>query len=129
MSTNKKWNVLFIAEDKSMFDSNTQMFDQLFSKIDKVPDTEEALELIDNNHYDILICDLSVEFLDRIRLLKVIKNRKPELALFALVTEKDSDKIFGIADQGIHVFELSPTQFDLALEEISKFNLYQAKPK
>ena len=129
MLASKKWNVLFIEENKSLFDSNTKTFNELFNKIDKVQDSDEALKLIDNNHYNILICDLSEDFLNGIRLLKLIKHRKPKIALFALVTEKDSDKIFGVADQGIHVFELSPEQFDLALEEISRFNLYVEKVK
>jgi len=125
MTKSKTWNVLYIADNKSMFDSNTDMFNQLFNKVDKVLDSDEALALIEKNHYHILISDISMEFLDGIRLLKIIKNRKPEIALFALMTEKDSDKIFGVADQGIHVFELEAEQFDLALEEISNFNLYQ----
>ena len=28
MSTDKKWNVLFIEDDRSMFDSGTKMFNQ-----------------------------------------------------------------------------------------------------
>jgi len=125
MNKAKQWNILFIEEDKSTLDSNTEMFNTLFNKVDKVKDSDEALELIENNKYDIVISDISVEFLDGVRLLKVIKNRKPDLALFAFVTEKDADKIFGISEQGIHVFELAPEQFDLALEELSKFDLYQ----
>ena len=123
MNTSKKWNILFIEQNESMFDSGTQMFEQLFNKIDRVQDTEEALKLIENNQYHIVISDISVDFLDGIRLLKVIKNRKSEIAIFALVTEKDSDKIFGISEQGIHVFELAPEQLDLALEEIARFDL------
>ena len=129
MLPSKKWDVLFIKENKSIFESNTEIFNELFNKIDKAQGDEEALKLIESNHYDILIYDLSGDFLDGIRLLKLIKHRKPKIALFALVTEKDSDKIFGVADQGIHVFELEPSQFDLALEEISRFNLYVEKVK
>jgi len=129
MNRSKQWNVLFITDKRSMFDSSTPMFNQLFNKVDTVLDGETALEYIDNNNYDILISDTSVEFLDGIKLLKSIKHRKPKLALFALVTEKDSDKLFGIAEQGIHAFELSHEQFDLALEEISRFDLYVEEQK
>ena len=127
MLASKKWNVLFIEDKTSVFNSNTETFNELFNKVDKVQDSEKALELIDSKHYDILICDLSLEFVDRIKILKLMKHRKPKIAYFALVTENNSDKIFGVADQGIHVFELEPSQFDLALEEISRFNLYVKK--
>lgn len=122
MSSNEKWDILFIAENESMFDSNTPMFDQLFNKVDKVLDADEAVALADNNNYDVIISDISVEFVDGIRLLKLINSRKAGQAIYALVTEKDSDKLFGIAEQGIHVFELEPTQFDLALETIAGMN-------
>ena len=49
MNTNKKWNLLFIGDDKSMFDSDTKMFNQLFNKVDKVLGKEEALKLSDEN--------------------------------------------------------------------------------
>ena len=124
MSTNKKWNILFIVEDKSMLDSNTQMFDQVFNKVDKAQGAEEALRLIDDNQYDIIINDVSVEPIEGIILLKQIKEMKPKQALFALVAEKDSDKLFMIADLGVNAFELSPIQFDLALEEIARFDPY-----
>ncbi len=122
MSINEKWDILFIAENESMFDSNTPMFDQLFNKVDKVFDADEAVRLADNNNYDVIISDISVEFVDGIRLLKLINSRKAGQAIYALVTPKDSDRLFGISEQGIHAFELEPTQFDLALETIAGMN-------
>lgn len=124
MSINAKWNILFIVEDKSMLDSNTQIFNQAFKKVDKVLGTQEALACIDNNHYDIIISDISVDAMEGIIFLKEIKEKKPQQSIFALVSQKDSDKLYLIADLGINAFELSPTDFDLALEEIGKFDPY-----
>lgn len=122
MSSTDKWDILFIAENDSTFDANTPMFDQLFNKVDKVLDADEAVRLADNNNYDVIISDISVEFIDGIRLLKLINSRKAGQAIYALVTPKDSDRLFGISEQGIHAFELEPTQFDLALETIAGMN-------
>ena len=124
MNIDKKWNLLFIGDDKSMFDSDTKMFNQLFNKVDKVLGKEEALKLSDANQYDIIIGDISVEP-EGVALLKQIKDKKPEQAIFALVSPKDTDKLFGIADLGINAFELSPEQFDQALEQIAMFNPYE----
>ena len=126
MNTNKKWNLLFIGDDKSMFDSDTKMFNQLFNKVDKVLGKEEALKLSDANQYDIIIGDISVEP-ESVGLLKQIKDKNPEQAIFALVSPKDTDKLFGIADLGINAFELIPEQFDQALEQIAMFNPYEEK--
>lgn len=124
MNTIKKWNLLFIGDDKSMFDSDTKKFNQLFTKVDKVLDKEEALTLFDANQYDIIIGDLSVEP-EGVALLKQIKDKKPKQAIFALVSPKDTDKLFGIADLGINAFELTPEQFDQALEQIAIFDPYE----
>ena len=126
MNTDKKWNVLFIEDDRSMFDSSTKMFNQLFNKVDKVLGKEEALTLFDANQYDIVLADLSVEP-EGVGLLKQMKDKKSEQAIFALVAPKDTDKLYGIADLGINAFELIPIQFDQALEQIAMFNPYEGQ--
>lgn len=120
----QKWNILFIAEDKSLLNSNTPIFDQMFHKVDKVLDSNEALKHIDSNQYDMVISDISVEPMEGIILLKEIKEKKPDQTIFALVTEQDSDKLYLIANLGIHAFELSPDDFELALEQIASFDPY-----
>lgn len=124
MSPIKKWNILFIAEDHSMMDSNTPVFDQVFNKVDKASTNEEAIQYLASNQYDIIISDISVEVMEGIIFLKEIKEKKPKQSIFALVSPKDSDKLYLIADLGMNAFELSPEDFDLALEEIGKFDPY-----
>ena len=121
MNRDKKWNLLFIQDDRSMFDSSTKMFNVLFNMVDKVSGKEEALAYFDANQYDIVLGDLSVEPED-VGLLKQIKDMKPEQTIFALVSPKDTDKLFGIADLGINAFELTPEYFDQALEQIAIFD-------
>ena len=121
MDTVKKWSLLFIQDEKSMFDSGTIMFNILFNRVDKVLSKEEALRFFDVNDYDIVLGDLSVQPED-VGLLKQIKDMKPEQTIFALVSPKDTDKLFGIADLGINAFELTPEYFDQALEQIAIFD-------
>ena len=124
MNRDKKWNLLFIQDDRSMFDSSTKMFNVLFNMVDKVSGKEEALAYFDANQYDIVLGDLSVEPED-VGLLKQIKDMKPEQTIFALVSPKDTDKLFGIADLGINAFELTADQLEQALETIAQFNPYE----
>ena len=123
MNMNKKWNVLFIKDDQSMFDSDTKMFDVLFNKVDKVLGRAGALKLFNSNDYDMVISDISVQP-EEVAFMKQLIDLKPEQTIFVLVSPKDTDKLYGIADLGIHAFELEPTQFDQALETIAQFNPY-----
>ena len=124
MNTDKKWNVLFIKDELSMFDADTKMFDVLFNKVDKVLGRAGALELFESNNYDIVICDISVRP-EEVAFMKQLIDMKPKQTIFTLVSPKDTDKLYGIADLGIHAFELDPTQFDQALETIADFNPYE----
>ena len=121
MAMDQKWNMLFIKDERSMFDDETKAFDQLFSSVDKATGREEALELYDANQYDIVLSDLTVEP-EEVAFLKQLKDKQPKQTIFALVSPKDTDKLYGIADLGINAFELTPDYFDQALEQIAKFD-------
>ncbi len=120
MKTDKKQNVLFILDEKSKFDSQSKMFDQLFSNVDKAITREESLKYFNKNSYDMVICDLSVDSKE-IAFMKQLKDIKPQQIIFVLVDEKDTDKVYGFADLGVNPFILSPEQFDEALKEMRRF--------
>ena len=124
MAIDKKWNILFIQDDNSTFDLNTKMFDSLFNRVDIVSQKEEALKLFDKNQYDIVIGDLSV-VPEGVAFLKQIKDIKTQQSIFALVSPKDTDKLYSIADLGINAFELDASQFEQALETIAEFDPYE----
>lgn len=123
----KKWNILFIKDGRSDFDLQTPALASLFSDIDFVEGKDEALKYFNGLSYDIVIGDLSVEP-ERAGLLKQLRDLNPKQAIFAMVSPKDSDKLFGIADMNINAFELTPEHFDLALEQIAEFDPYFERP-
>ena len=124
MAADKKWNMLFIKDERSKFDSDTEVLDQLFNTVDKACDREEALKFFDANSYDIVLSDLSIDP-EEVAFLKQLKDKKSEQTIFALVSPKDTDKLYGIADLGIHAFELTPEYFVPALEQIAQFDPYE----
>lgn len=124
MNTDTKWNILFIEDEQSIFDLNTNLFTTLFNKADITTGRKESLKLFDDNSYDIVICDLSVKP-EEIAFMKQLKDKKPEQTIFVLVQEKDTDKVYGFADLGINAFILSPEQLSQALETIAEFNPYE----
>ena len=120
----KKWKILFIQDEKSAFDAETTVFHTLFAKVDKVPSRKEALKFFDKNVYDIVIADLSVRP-EELAFMKQLQDLKGGQCIFTLVSPKDTDKLYGIADLGVHAFELEPSQLDQALEVIAQFDPYE----
>jgi DNA-binding NtrC family response regulator len=120
MSDDKKMDLVFIKDEASMFDTDTEMFTTLFDKVEIVNDTNKALKFISKNPYHIVINDVSVHPIDGITFVKQIKQLKPELIVAALVAPEDEDKIGGLIETGVHSFVLIPEQLDQALEIIAQ---------
>lgn len=117
----KKYSLLFILDEDSKFDSNTQILEKCFKEVIKVKSNTEAADLLENNSYDVILSDLSVEAEKAGLLKKIIDEDKTQIT-FALVDPKDTKKLYGLADLGINAFELTPEQFDQALEVIATFD-------
>lgn len=118
--TNTKRNLLLITDQQSQFDLNIPKQIGLFNQVDVVYANEEGVNAMDTTSYDIVIGDLSVDP-EQVGLLKKIKDTRDNIIIFAMVDPKDTEKLYKIADMGINAFELLPEQFEMALEEISRF--------
>lgn len=119
----KKYNVLFIKGKDSKLDSESNMFSELFTKVDKVLDINKALKLIHSNTYDIIIHDATVDHLNGVTFMKQIKTMKPEQEVVALVSLENENKLEAIIDLGVNVFVLTPEELDQALETIAGMDL------
>lgn len=127
MDTNQKWNILFIRNDKSLFDAENKQFSELFNSVDYAFNENKALKLMYKNNYDIIISDLSVDTLDGVAFMKQLKQMKPTQVIVALVLADDEEKIGGLIDLGINTFLLTPEALGQALEAISNMNPYLKK--
>lgn len=123
MDTNKKWNILFVEDEKSEFDLNTNKFEQLFNKVDRALGRDDTLKLFNNNEYDMVVGDLSKNP-ENIAFMKQVQDIKPSQSIFVFVDESDEDKVYGFADLNINAFIISADQFEAALEELAKFDPY-----
>ena len=118
---NKIYNILYINDERSSFNENSSKFEECFTHTIVVNSNEEALKQLEINTFDIILSDLSVEP-EKAGILKKIIDENMKQIIFALVDPKDTKKLYGIADMGINAFELTPDQFDQALEMISQFD-------
>jgi len=117
----KKYNLLFITDKRSKFDSNTLKLEECFTEVTKVQTNDKVLELLEKNTYGVILHDLSIEP-QKAGILKKIIDENKEQIIFALMDPKDAKKLFGLADLGINAIELIPKQFDQALELIATFD-------
>ncbi len=125
----KKYNILFIKDENTLFDYETVAFQELFASVESVVGEQKALKLIYKNSYDVIVNDLTVEVLDGITFMKQVKEMKPEQEIVTLVAPKDEENIGDLMEAGIHTFVLTPEQFDQALETIAQIDVaLKSKP-
>ena len=129
MSEMKKWNILYIKDDKTVLEIESKAFSELFNKVDVAPDRHKALKLIFANEYDIIVNDISSDPLEGTTFIKQIKQMKPTQVQVALVLASDEEKIGGLIDLGVNAFLLEPEQLPQALEAISDMNPYLEEEK
>ena len=123
MSITKKWNIIFIKAEDSKFNTESKKFQELFIKADFAIDENKALKLIYANNYDIIIHDISVDFINRSTFVEQIKQMKPRAASFAFVAPDDESKMGNLIELGIHAFVLNPEDLEPALEAIAEMDL------
>ncbi|MEA3371555.1 MAG: response regulator [Campylobacterota bacterium] len=127
MDKDKKLSLLFIEDEKSLFTADTKTFDELFSRVDKVSENEKALKLLDENQYDIVLNDISLEAISGISFMQEMKKQRAEQEMVTLVSADDEDKIGDLLEAGIHAFVLTPEQFTQALEAIAQMEPQKSK--
>ncbi len=121
MVETKNYSILFIKDERSKFDEKTKAFDQFFKQADVSDFMPEALKSYEKNKHDVVLIDLSADPEKVVGVTK-IKREKQDQIIFALMDPKDTQKLYKIADSGIHAIELTADQFDKALEMIANFD-------
>lgn len=102
--TDRNIDVLFVDDERILLDGIRRM---LWSKeeiwaMDFVSSGEDALELLEKKHYDVVVSDMRMPEMDGIELLNAIKERHPDTIRIILSGYSEKDMILrsvGVAHQ------------------------------
>ena len=112
---------ILIAEDN---DSNFILMTYILKKYyayERAKNGQEAVELVDNNTFDLVLMDIKMPIMDGLEATKLIKEAHPELPIIALTANAfDSDRQFAF-DAGCNDFLSKPVSSDLCLKTIAKY--------
>ncbi|HIP20351.1 MAG TPA: response regulator [Sulfurimonas sp.] len=121
MDTVQKKDILFVEDPKSLFNESEGVLEEFFNKVDKVSYYDEALHLFQNNTYDIVLYDISMNP-EKIKFIKQIQKEKSMQPIFTLLQDTSEGFAFGLSQLGVNVVVIKPSQFDEALQNIATFN-------
>jgi DNA-binding NtrC family response regulator len=101
-------NILLIDDDEWIRDAMRIFFETESCKIIALETAEEALNMISQQEYDIVICDYKLPGLNGLTLLKEVRQTQPN-ALTVLITAYKTDALVSEAKKtGVHGFIAKP---------------------
>jgi len=99
-----KDNVLLIDDDQDFLDVMSERMEARGLEVSSTMSAEEALEMIKQDSYDVIILDLQMPGMDGIDALKAIKEIQPEAQIILLTGHATVEK-------GVEAIKLGATDF------------------
>jgi len=128
MTTNSK-KILVVDDEKSIREITKIRLEKLGYDPECAQNGKEALEILENEKFPLILTDLRLPEIDGIELCKRIKERKPETVIYAfsgVVTEVDFDQLEEMGFDGLLckpvTFEVLERAIKGAFEKINKLN-------
>ncbi len=124
----KNFSILYV-EDEPLLQTKLKIYLQkFFSYIDTASNGEEALELYKHNHYDIVLTDISMPYLNGIDMANEIKKQNNNQIIIIVSAYSDTQYFIESIKIGIDGYILKPIDYNQlnsvlykAVEKIDKF--------
>jgi len=107
----KELCVLYAEDDDIILLEATSMIGGLFKKFDVVTDGLSALEMYKQNHYDIVITDVTMPRLDGLGLVGQIKALNSNQIIIVTSSMGDSQFIIELINEGVNRFLNKPIDY------------------
>ncbi len=111
-------SILFVEDEETIRQEVQKMLLKLFNRVDIAVNGAEALEMFNNNDYDLVITDLQMPVMNGIELIKEISQRNKEQTVILLSAHKDLEDILTLINIGIVGFLTKPIDMDMMLERL-----------
>ena len=112
---------ILVEEDN---DSNFILMTYILKKYyayERAKNGQEAVELVDNNTFDLVLRDIKMPIMDGLEATKAIKEKHPDIPIVALTANAfDSDRQLAMQARCVD-FLSKPVSSDLCIKTIRKF--------
>lgn len=120
----KDLNILYVEDDLNFAKETSEVFDELFDKVDMAYDGEEAITKYlkyyesNNKYYDIVITDISMPKQNGLSLIECIYKINKSQNIIVISAHNNSENLFELVNMGIEQFLLKPLDFSKVLQTI-----------
>lgn len=113
-------NIMLVEDDEIIQTQIRNLLLHFFARVDTANDGVEGLELYSKRHYDLVITDLTMPYMNGIELVRNIKEVNTKQAIFVLSAHSESHKLIELINLGIDGFVLKPLVIKNLLELLAK---------
>ncbi len=117
----KKASVLLVDDEPVILESVARNLEYNNYSVSKVENGEEALQLLKNNQYDVIITDLRMPGISGIEVLRNAKKIHPETGVFILTGYGDMTSAIEALRLGADDYLIKPCNPDELLLRINRF--------
>jgi two-component system response regulator YesN len=115
----RKSNILFVDDEEFVVQTMKDILPILFNKAHFALNGFDAIDIVEKNHIDIIITDLSMPKMDGIKMLKKIKEQKPRIKTICVSGHNEKE----------YLNEAKKLGSSFIIKPISSFELYSALEK
>ena len=119
--------ILWVDDEIEMLKSHFLFLDERGYDVTPCTNGQDALDLIDTNHYAIVLLDENMPGLNGLETLQEIKNRKSQLPV-VMITKNEEERIMedaiGAKISDYLIKPINPNQILLSLKKISSYSTF-----
>ncbi len=104
----KNLSLLYVEDDVALQRETKTILERIFSKVDTASDGQEALEMFQADHYDVIITDLEMPRLNGLEMSKAIKKINKEIPIVVVSAYSDTTYLIDAIEIGINYYILKP---------------------
>ena len=88
-----KQNVLIVEDDIETLEIMTEVFEPIFSKVYQAKDGYEAIENIQKNKIDVILCDINIPKLKGLDVVNNIRKANNDVVIIMVSAYSDSERL------------------------------------
>jgi len=112
-SNNRNYRILLVDDEPNVLSSLRRVFRRENYQIESAMSGEEALQVLSQNEFQLMISDFKMPNMDGAELLKEVKNQHPKIIRIMLTGYADTNAVMGAINEGaVYKFILKPWNDD-----------------
>ncbi|ADG94183.1 two component transcriptional regulator, winged helix family [Arcobacter nitrofigilis DSM 7299] len=119
----KDISVIYIEDEPNIRTNITKTLKLIVSNVFDLPNTSNALEILNNNKIDLIICDINLPKQNGIDFIKIIRKKYPKLPTIILSASTDKKYLLEATRLKLIDYLVKPIDFTILQNALQKVSL------